>query len=246
MIDFKQEARDQGCLHIAVKTVGERRLPFVQGILNLLYNMPPVQLAELKGCVLFLRFLDESNLPCWVSCAKKGSSWEQLSAHKAVHGLLGVGHCQSPVDVVNAIQSYRDNCKLFQSQLCASKCILYVSKKGLHLCAADSNKDGVIMLEDLADDMTKTGPQDLNGSMVEMVVKELVRFILHNLKSRMDSLQKILVEPNRSDSSTIKVRVPMEVTDEELEQRCEVARCGMEGRGGGGGKKEKEGKEMRL
>lgn len=220
MIDYKQEARDQGCLHIAVKPVGEISRPLVQNVMKLLQNMPPVQLAELKGSVLFLRFLDGENLPCWATGASKGPKWDQFSAHKTVHGFLGLGLCQNAVDVASTLQSYRENYKLLQPQLCAHRCILYGPEKELEHCISETTKDGVMLIQcSIAD----AGPQDVQGPMVETVVEELVRSILYSLKARMEPFQKVLEEPNRIDPlSIIRLRAPMETMDqldEELEQR---------------------------
>lgn len=231
-LDFKQEARDQGCLHIGVNPVRERSLPLLKRFLKLLRNMLPVQLAELKGNVLFLRFLDGQTLACWGAGAKKGSMWDQLSVHKAVHGFLGVGQCRSAVDVTNALQCYRDSCRSHQPRLYGSRCILYGPKE-LELCVAKSSKDGVVLVECSTEDMTDAGPQDLQGNVVERVVEELARSILYNLKARMDSFQRILDEPNRSDTA-IKFRAPVEPKDhwdDEVEQRC-VEGCREGGEGG--------------
>lgn len=222
MIDFKQEARDQGCLHIAVRPVGEISTPLVQAVMKLLRVMPPVQLAELKGSVLFLRFLDGEDLPCWAAGTNKGAKWDQFSAHKTVHGLLGVGQCQDAEDVINTLQLYRENCKLHQPQLYGSRCILYGPKKELEPCVAEPSKDGVVLVQYLAADIADAGPEDVQGNVVETVVEELTRSIFYSLKARMEPFQKVLEEPNRIDPlATIRLRAPMEKDqwDEELEQR---------------------------
>ena len=218
--DFEQEARDQGCLHIAVKPLGGRSLPLVEGVIKLLRSMPSVQLAELKGSVQFLRFLDGEKLPSWAK-VKKGPRWDQVSACKCVHGLLGVGLCRDKDNVTNALRSYEENCILHQPHLYASKCILYGSKKELELCVPESSKAGVIFMEYEAD-RPNSGPQEVQDNSLEMVVEELVRSIFNNVMARMDSLQKMVDEPNRTDAASIRLRTQMEhkdMWDEEVDQK---------------------------
>ena len=212
-VDFNQEARDQGCLHVAVKSVGEKNKALVRAVSKVLHNMPPVQLPEPKGTVLFLRFIDGDRLPCW---AASKARWEQYSAHKNVLGLLCVAQCHDADDVVNIRLGYKDICKNLQPGLCGSKCLMYGPEK-----ACIDMKHGMIRIGSTVDELDILS-EDINPPAVEKVATELAQGIFFTLRSRMESVQKVVGDPGRTDP--IKhLKAPMEKEmerrDEEVEQR---------------------------
>ena len=215
MIDFKQEARDQGCLHIVLKPIGEVSSHLVRSILKVLCDMAPVQLPELKSSVLFLRFLDGRDLPSWASGTNK---WDQFSAHKRVHGFLGVGQCQEATDWTHTLQKYKEARKAHLSHLCASKCLIYGPKEELEACQTESNRDGVMMVPCSAD-IWDAGPQDVEAGMLEAAATELARTIFFSLKTSMEIYLKVLDDPGRADNiASIRLRAPLESKDQHVEE----------------------------
>lgn len=211
MVDFSQEARDQGCLHIAVKSVGATNRALVQAVSKVLYDMPPVQLPELKGTVLFLRFIDGDKLPCW---AAGKARWEQYSAHKNVLGLLCVAQCHDADDLDNIRAGYKESCKAHQPGLCIARCLVYGSKKSCTVL-----KDGLVHIDCTVDELDVLS-EDIKPPSVEKVATELAHGIFFALRSRMDNVQKVVGDPGRTDPLK-HLMAPMEVEsrEEDVEQR---------------------------
>jgi hypothetical protein len=212
-VDFSQVARDQGCLHIAVKSVGDTNDALVGVVRKVLRDMPPVQLPEPKGTVLFLRFIDGDNLPCW---ATGKARWEQYSAHKNVLGLLCVAQCHDSDDLVNIVAGYKASCKDLQPGLCSSKCIVYGPEQ-----SCTELKPGMVHIGNTVDELDIL-LDDIKPPAVERVASELAKGIFFALKSRMEHVQKAVGDPGRTDP--IKhLKAPMELEmeswDEEAEQR---------------------------
>lgn len=219
MIDFKQEARDQGCLHIVVKSIGEDS-SLLGSVLKVLREMAPIQLPELKSSVLFLRFLDGRDLPSWTSGANK---WDQFSAHKAVHGLLAVGHCQEVTHWTAAVQKYKEARKAYVPYVCGSKCLVYGPKEVLEPCQGEPSRDGPVLVHCAAESWDIT-PSDIQSGALEAAVTDLARTIFFSVKTRMESYLLVLEEPGRMDSITtsMRLRAPLESkdqTEEELDQK---------------------------
>lgn len=213
-VDFSQEARDQGCLHVAVKSLGETSKALVRAVSKVLRDMPPVQLPDPKGTVLFLRFIDGDELPCW---ATSKARWEQYSAHKNVLGLLCVAQCHDADEVVNIRLGYKDVCKTLQPGLCSSKCLVYGPEK-----SCMDMKQGMIHIGGAVDELDVL-PEDINPPAVEKVASELAQSIFFTLRSRMESVQKVVGDTGTRTDQIKHLKAPMEkemeLRDEEADQR---------------------------
>lgn len=195
MLDFRQAARDQGCLHIVLKPVGATETSSraaVNAVRGVLQNMPPVQLPEPKGTVLFLRFIDGEQLPCWAA-GDSGTRWDQFSAHKSVLGLLCIAQCHDADELDDIRAGYKDACSLHQQGLCASKCIVYGPKKQLEAESCIDPKDGFIYIDSVMDELDIL-PEDTKPQIVERVATELAQSIFSCLKTRMEKQLKIISE----------------------------------------------------
>lgn len=218
MIDFKQEARDQGCLHIALKPVGGEdtgNRALVSAVGEVLRNMPPVQMAEPKGTVLFLRFIDGDQLPSWAAGGGAKAKWEQFSAHKSVLGLLCVAQCHDADELDNIRAGYKDACSLHQHGLCGSKCIVYGLKKNLEACI--DPKDGFVYIDSMVDELDVL-PEDTKPQMVEKVATDLAQSIFSTLKGRMESRLRIVGDSSRGVDSLPHLRAPMEAQPRETSE----------------------------
>lgn len=215
-VDFSQEARDQGCLHIAVKSVGATNSALVQAVGRVLRDMPPVQLPEPKGTVLFLRFIDGDELPCW---AGGKARWEDYSAHKNVLGLLCVAQCHDADDLDNIRAGYRDSCKAHQPGLCSSKCLMYGSRRSCTGLKDGILKDGLVHIDCTVDELDIL-PEDINPPVVEKVANELAQSIFFALRSRMEGIQRLVGDPGRTDPiKHLKAPMEMDQGEDEIEQR---------------------------
>ncbi len=217
MIDFKQEARDQGCLHIALKPVGgtdtgSRAL--VSAVGEVLGDMPPVQMAEPKGTVLFLRFIDGDQPPCWAAGGGGGGKarWEQFSAHKSVLGVLCVAQCHDADELDNIRAGYKAACSLHQPGLCGSKCLVYGPKKNLEACM--DPKDGLVYIDSTVDELDVL-PEDTKPQVVERVATELAQSIFSTLKARME---KLVGDSSRGVDQLPHLRAPMEARPRETQE----------------------------
>lgn len=212
MVDFSQEARDQGCLHVAVKSVGTANNALVRAVSKVLRDMPPIQLPDPKGTVLFLRFIDGEELPCWATGKAK---WEQYSAHKNVLGLLCVSQCHDADDMDNIKAGYKDSCTAQGSGLCSSRCLIYGPKK-----SCTDLKHGMVHVGCTVDELDIL-LEDIKPPVVEKVASELAQDIFFTLRSRMEDVQKVVEDPGRTDPLK-HLKAPMEEMEsweEEAEQR---------------------------
>lgn len=211
MVDFSQEARDQGRLHIAVKSVGATNTALVQAVSRVLLDMPPVQLPEPKGTVLFLRFIDGDELPCWAAGKVK---WEQYSAHKNVLGLLCVAQCHDADDLDKIRASYKESCKTHQPGLCSGRCLVYGSKK-----SCTDLRDGMVHIDCTVDELDVLS-EDIKPPAVEKMATELAQDIFFTLRSRMDNLQKVVGDPGRTDPlKHLMAPMELDLREDEVEQR---------------------------
>jgi len=222
-MDFSQDARDQGCLHIALKGLGEGSGALAGTVGKVLRNMAPVQLQEPKGTVLFLRFIDEDKLPSWASTIADGASapgrsrWEQFSAHKDVLGLLCVAQCLDAEDLKWVRGAYKDSCEARGVGLCASRCIVYGHKKSWS--SAAEVKDGLVYVEATLDELDIIS-EDVKPPVIERVANDLAQSIFRALKSKADELFRIVSDTSRADVLR-HLKAPMELgSQEDSEQRC--------------------------
>lgn len=218
LIDFNQEARDQGCLHIVLKPVGgldANSQPLVTAVGKVLRDMPPVQLSEPKGTVLFLRFMNGDQLPCWAAGGGEAKArWDLFSAHKSVYGLLCVAQCQDADELDNIRAGYKTACSAHQQSLCGSRCIVYGPKKNLEECI--DPKDGFVYIDSIVDELDVL-PEDTKPHIVEKVATDLAQSIFSTLRGEAESHQKILGDSSRSLDSLPHLRAPMETAAAEVE-----------------------------
>ena len=213
MVDFKQEARDQACLHIALKALGPSKV-FCCAVAKFLHSLPPIQLTEAKGTVIFLRFLDGDDLPCWAG-SSGGVRWDEFSAHKSVLGLLCIAVCHHADDFADIKAGYKEICKTHSRWPCASKCIVYGSMKNLESCI--KSVDGFVHINYTADEKN-TILDDIQPQKVEAIINELVYSILRSLKSKMDMCMRLI----GGTDSLPHLKAPMETketSEEDSEQR---------------------------
>lgn len=225
MVDFSQEARDQGCLHIVLKGLGGGSTALVNTVGKVLRNMLPVQLQEPKGTVLFLRFLDGGKLPCWAAVEGTGgrARWDQFSAHKCVVGLLCVAQCHGADDLGSIRTAYGDSCKAHQPGLCGSKCIIYGPRKNLESVEL---KDGFVHIDSKLDELDII-PEDVKPSIVEKIASDLAQFIFSALRPKVENFLKVINDPVRADPLP-HLKAPMEskeLAEEESEQRYIASRA---------------------
>lgn len=184
LIDFTQDAQDQGCMHIVVAALSDKeaRTPFDKDVLDCLCKLPPIQLAEPKGTVLFLRFLDAQNLPKWAS---DGPKWDEFSAHKQVLGVLVVCQCLDTDDLDNAKAGFGKACAKFKSTFCdTNKCIIYGPKK--HLEQYVDPRKGYCLIDcNLDQEQCTVCREDL-----EEIVTDFALSIYVTLKSKIGQIEK--------------------------------------------------------
>ena len=221
-VDFSQEARCQGCLHIALKSIGDGSGALVKAVGRVLRDMPPVQLPESKGTVLFLRFVDGDELPCWAVSGGGGTGgkvrrWDQFSAYKSLLGLLCVAQCHDVDDLDNIRAGYKDCIKAHQHALCSSRCLVYGPKKNFERCT--ELKDGMVHVDCTVDELDVL-PEDIQPPTVERVAGELAQGIFIKLRAKMEECQRVIGDPSRVELPHLKT--PMECkeqSEEEAEQR---------------------------
>ena len=184
LIDFNQEAKDQGCLHIAVIALGDASAALFQAVMKELSLLPPIQLVEPKGTVLFLRFLNSVELPSW---ALVGPKWNEFSAHKQILGVLGISQCLDVDDLDNVMAGFKSYCAKFKSSLCDSRCIVYGSRTEMrqHL---DPRKG--YRLVDLNSEQESYTSGDINVDDIQEIVTDFALAIYITLKSRIVQLEK--------------------------------------------------------
>ncbi len=210
-VDFRQEARDQGCLHVALESVGETSGALLRAVGKVLRDMPPFQLPEPKDTVLFLRFIDGGELPCWAGSTK----WGDYSAHKNVLGLLCVAQCHDSDDLDNIRAGYRESRhKALKRGLCDSRCLVYGPKK-----SCMDLKDGMVHIDATVDELDILA-EDTRPAAVEKVAGDLAQAIYNALKPQTEKVYKEVLDPARTEPIRhLKAPMEVEVEMEDVEQR---------------------------
>ena len=191
LLDFKQEAHYQGCLHIAVAPLDEVNSSLYVAVCERLCSLPPVQLS---GTVLFLRFIRASEVPPW---SGKGPKWDEFSAHKQILGVLGVAQCTDVDDLTNAKASLKAATTAFKPNVCEAKCVVYGPKKYLE-SAAEAGSGLYVINSTVEQDAYDAN--DVCGWELEELVKCLAQDICSKLNTRINSVEKMLNQTGRSDS----------------------------------------------
>lgn len=184
LVDFTQDATDHGCLHIAVMPLGEASGVLYAALVDVLRALPPVQLQEPKGTVLFLRFL--STLPKWASDSTR---WEELTAYKQILGVLAISQCQDLADLESVKEGFKICSDKFRRTLCDSRCIVYGPKRALEE-HTDARKG--FSLIDCEVDQESFTKKDLESTVedVSEIVYEFARSIHAILSSRIREYEK--------------------------------------------------------
>lgn len=190
LLDFKQEAQYQGCLHIAVAALYEVDSSLYVAVCERLCSLPPVQLS---GTVLFLRFVKADELPPW---AGKGHKWDEFSAHKRIVGLLGIAQCSDMDELTNAKASMKAATAAYKPSLCEAKCLVYGPKKHLEQCV-DTGTGMCLMTAPKEQDAYVA--DDVCGYELEEVVKGFAQDICSRLNTRISQLEKIVNQTGRSE-----------------------------------------------
>ncbi len=199
LIDFKQEAQHQGCLHIAVTVLDELGSSFFTAVYECLCNLPPVQLS---GTVLFLRFVKApEELPAWATgTTMKGHKWDEFEAHKQIVGLLGVSQCSDVDELTNAKASFRAAAAGYKPNLLESRCLIYGPKQ-LETCK-DLGAGLCLMNCPVERDMYKA--EDVNVVELEEVVRGFAQDIYNRLNGKIGMIEKTLSLTGRSEVLMLK------------------------------------------
>ena len=205
-VDFSQDAKDHGCIHIAVEPLGETSGPIFAATLDILQNMTAIHLTtDLKGnTVLFLRFL--STLPRWATDDVK---WGDLAAYKQVLGVLAITQCHDIDDVANIQAGFKQNCHKFHRTLCNSRCIVYGPKKVLEDCI--DPKKGFHLIDCSLDHEAFT-KVDINVQGLEEIVTDFVRSIHITLKSQIGEFSKQVGSLGRAPDQVKLLRTPFDLS----------------------------------
>lgn len=207
LIDFNQEAKDHGCLHIVVTPLGDASSALFQTVLKELLLLPPVQLAEPKGTVLFLKFINSLELPGW---ALDGPKWNDFTAHKQILGVLGISQCLDVDDLDNVMAGFKTYCAKFKGALCDTRCIVYGSSNELGQ-QLDPRKGYRLIL--LKPDLETYTSGDISVDEVQEMVTDFAFAIYITLKSRITQLENTLATSlGRSEALKI-LKSPVEVRD---------------------------------
>ena len=198
LIDFKQEAQYQGCLHIAVTAFDEINSSLYAAVFDRLCSLPPVQLS---GTVLFVRFIEARELPPWANTGK-GPKWDEFSAHKQIVGLLGITQCSDVDDLTNAKASLRAAAAEHKPNLLESRCLAYGPKKQLEACRGDLGAGLCLMNCPVERDAYKA--EDVGALELEEVVKGFVQDICNRLNGKISMIEKMLNLTGRSEVITLK------------------------------------------
>ena len=182
VIDFSQDARDHGRLHVAVFPLGDTSGPLYAAVTEALQAMSPIILAEPKGTVIFLRFL--SPLPKW---SRDGTHWEDFTAYKQILGVLTIAQCHDADDLLNIHSGFKAKCEQFKRTLCDSRCVVYGPKEQLQN-SADSRKG--FSLIDLGAEHDTFTSEDLSVEALEEIVSDFALSIYVTLKSRIGEFVK--------------------------------------------------------
>ncbi len=214
LIDFNESARSQGSLHIAVKDLGADSRPFFNAFLQALKTLPPIQLKEPKGSLLFLRFTSYENLPAW---ATEGLNWSEFNPHKQILGVIGIGRCHDLDDLDNTVSGFKIyNKEIKNSSVCGARCIIYGSKRELEGGLIDSDNQYCVL-------DTEPTSEDIQRNIITGIVTELALTIHSTLKARISQLED-LVGRNSSSPPLPVLHSPFESKEylrpeEEPEQR---------------------------
>ena len=184
-VDFKQEAKHHGFIHIAVKDLGEEPGSFFGNVLKALAELPPIQLVEPKGTVLFLRFLNSLELPPW---ALGGLKWSDFCAHKQILGVLGVSKCYDLDDLDNVLAGFKLYTANFKSSLCQSRCFIYGSKTELEGGNIDPKK-GHRLIDCNTVNRTTDG---IKSDVLTKEINDFARSIYDTLINEISDLEKCL------------------------------------------------------
>jgi len=188
LIDFTQKARHQGCLHIVVKNLTEEQDVFYEKVLHALQKLPPIQLTEPKGHVLFPRFLDSGQLPSWAS---NGHKWNEFSPYKQLLGVLCICKCNDLDDFANSMAGFKSYSSQCKSDLCDSRCIIYGPKSELEGAITEDRRAFHIIDSGCDEDSS----EDINLSSLSESVVEFAIGIRSKIQSRIASLEKSVTVP---------------------------------------------------
>ncbi len=186
IVDFSQDAKDHGCLHIAVVALGEACGPIVATVKEFLQTMTAVQLKKgnESSSVAFLRFLEA--LPRWATDGR-GTRWEDFTAYKQIVGVLAIAQCHDNEDVPTVKSDFKRYCSKFKRTLCDSRCIVYGPRRSL--TKGIDSRDGLHLI-DCDVDHQAFEQEDLNVEGLEEVVTEFAQSIQATLKSRIGEFVK--------------------------------------------------------
>ena len=205
-IDFSQDARDHGCLHVAVFPIGDTSGPLYAAVTEALHAMAPIVLAEPKGTVIFLRFL--SPLPKW---SRDGTHWESFTAYKQVLGVLTIAQCPDADDIPNIESGFRKTCERFKRTVCASRCVVYGPKERLQ-SSADGRKGFKLIDLDIEHDDTFCS-EDVRVETLEEIVSDFALSIYITLKSRIGEFAKSYGGGGGRTDQVKLLRTPFEFKD---------------------------------
>ena len=197
LIDFKQEAQYQGCLHIAVTSFDELNSSLYGAVYDRLCSLPPVQLS---GTVLFLRFIEARELPQWAT-GRQGPKWDEFSAHKQIVGLLGITQCSDVDDLTNAKASLRATAAEHKPNLLEARCLVYGPKKQLE---TDKDLGAGLCLVNCPAERDEYKAEDVSTSELEEAVKVFVQDIYNRLNGKISMIEKMLNLTGRSEVITLK------------------------------------------
>ena len=207
IVEFQQEARYQGCLHIALKPLGEVSGSLFSTVVTVLQGLPPIQLPEPKGTVLFLRFMDDENLPGWAVTENAGRRWNLFTAHKSVVGLLCISHCHDEDELANIKAGYKNACTAHSPRPFGSKCIVYGKKKTMKSFMGgpvSAGEELVYIDQGVGEEGEEVTTQDIHVHRLEELVNELVHSIFSKLNSRKKDCQRLF------DEGRLDLKAPVE------------------------------------
>ena len=182
IIDFSQDARDHGCLHVAVFPLGETSGSLYGVVVDALQAMPPIVLAEPKGTVVFLRFL--SSLPKW---STDSTHWEDFTAYKQIVGVLTIAQCHDMDDLSKVQSGFKAQCDRFKRILCDSRCVIYGPKEKLQNYADSRKGFNFIDLDDEHENFSK---ENITVQALEDIVSDFALSMYVILKSRIGEFVK--------------------------------------------------------
>ena len=224
LIDFKQEAQYQGCLHIAVTALDEFNSSFYTAVYERICKLTPIQLS---GTVLFLRFVKApEELPAWAT----GPKWDEFEAHKQIVGLLGVAQCSDVDELTNAKASLRAATAGYKPNLLEARGLVYGPKKQLEACR-DLGAGLCVMNCPVERDVYKV--EDISVVELEEVVRAFAQDIYNRLNGKIGMIEKTLSVTGRTE--VLMLKSPFESREVGLqEEDSNDTRWGQKREGGGG------------